>query len=380
MTTTVEIHDRIEPLVVEWERLARQVNASPCLWPGWVEAWWYAFGAGQLQILTVCQSGRVTGILPLRRLHGALSSTTNAHTPLFGFLVANKTAAEALVQALFSQNARRIELSLLSPDDTGVALARAAADAERYRVFTESIQGMPYVALDGVTWDAFEMGLGKNLRGDVRRRRRRLEEEGHLTLDVFDGRAGLNELLEEGFRVESSGWKGAEGTSINADPATRCFYTRVARWAAGRGWLRLAYLRLDGRALAFDYCLEFDRTHYMLKTGYDPAYERFSPGKVLRHLMLARAFSEELAYYELLGGFDPWKQKWTNAGRELQSLQMFAPTALGFLDRTAYVGAHSASKHVKNLARSRVFPERGYSLLKQGRSAWLRALGRKRRR
>ena len=113
MTTTVEIYRRIEPLVGEWERLARRVNASPFLWPGWMTAWWHAFGAGRLLILTVYQNGRLAGVLPLRRLRGALKSTTNAHTPLFGFLAANEATAGKLAQALFSQNGSRIDLSLL---------------------------------------------------------------------------------------------------------------------------------------------------------------------------------------------------------------------------------------------------------------------------
>lgn len=364
----VEIHQHIEPLLGEWEGLARRSNASPFLWPGWMKAWWHAFGAGRLQILTVYQNGHLAGVLPLRRLRGALRSTTNAHTPLFGFLAANEAAASKLAQALFSQNASRIDLSHLLAEDIGLFLTRAAGDARRYRVFTESIPALPYVAIDGTSWDAYEKGLHKNHRGDSRRQRRRLEEKGHLTLDVRDGTEGLNGLLEEGFRVESSGWKGAEGTSIKAHPATRRFYTEVARWASERDWLRLAFLRLDGRALAFDYCLELDRTHYLLKTGYDPAYERFSPGKVLRYLMLVRAFSEGLAAYELLGVVDPWKQKWASACRELQSLHMFAPTGLGFLNRPAYVGTHSASEHARRLARSPIVPERGYLLLKRVRS------------
>jgi CelD/BcsL family acetyltransferase involved in cellulose biosynthesis len=368
VATTVEIHERIEPLVGEWECLARRVNASPFMWPGWIEAWWHAFGEGRLQILTVYQDGRLVGVLPLRRLRGALSSTTNGHTPLFGFLAANEAAAGKLAQALFSQNARSIDLSFLRATDTGLSLTRAAGDAERYRVFTESIRALPYVPIDGTSWDAYEKELSKSHLKDIRRQRRRLEGEGHVTLDVRDGTEGLDELLEEGFGVEGSGWKDAEGTSIKAHPATRRFYTEVARWASRRGWLRLGFLRLDGRALAFDYCLELDRIHYALKGGYDPAYGRFSPGKVLQYLMLARAFSEGLAAYELLGVIVPWKQKWTSACRELQSLHMFAPTALGFLDRTAYVGTHSASKHARSLARSPIFPERGYRLLQRMRS------------
>ncbi len=70
VASTVEIHQRIEPLVGEWERLARRGIASPFLWPGWMEAWWHAFGAGRLQILTVYQDrhqsvSAAVAILPL---------------------------------------------------------------------------------------------------------------------------------------------------------------------------------------------------------------------------------------------------------------------------------------------------------------------------
>jgi hypothetical protein len=123
--------------------------------------------------------------------------------------------------------------------------------------------------------------------------------------------------------VEGSGGKGAEGTSINSSPAKRRFYTEVARWAAERGWLRLYFLRLNGRTLAFDYCLEYDGIHYGLATGYDPAYGKFSPGMILRQLMIARAFSEGISICDF-GMFEAWKREWADAYYELRALHMFA--------------------------------------------------------
>jgi hypothetical protein len=82
-----------------------------------------------------------------------LSSITNAHTPQFGILAADEVAAEKLAQAAFSQDARHINLSFLLADDTGLSLTRATADAQRYRVFTESIEGLPYVGIDGTSWE-----------------------------------------------------------------------------------------------------------------------------------------------------------------------------------------------------------------------------------
>jgi CelD/BcsL family acetyltransferase involved in cellulose biosynthesis len=318
--SVVEIYDRIEPLRAEWERLAQQTESTPFLWPGWISAWWNAFGEGELRILAAYQDGRLAGVLPLQRSGGVLCSTENEEAPLYGFLAANEMAVKQLSHALFSQGAYRIDLSRLEPSEAVVSLIRATAAAAAHEVLTRSTQKVPYVAIGETTWDAFESGLPRKLRSGLRRRRRRLEEEGRLTLEVFDGRERLDELLEEGFRVEGSGWKGA--TSINSDPAKRRFYTEVARWAAEHSWLRLYFLRLDGRTLAFDYCLECNKTLYGLTTGYDPAYSRFSPGKVLRYLMLARAFSEEISTCDF-GMFEPWKREWTNAYYELRSLHMF---------------------------------------------------------
>jgi CelD/BcsL family acetyltransferase involved in cellulose biosynthesis len=318
----------------------------------------------------VYENGQLAGVLPLRRFRGALSSTTNSDTPQFGFLSANEAVMAQLSLALFSQKARRIDLSFLSPADSGVSLTRATADATHYRLHADSVQAAPHIATDG-DWDEYQSGLDKSFKGfrhQVRRRRRRLEEEGQVALEVYDGTERLDALLEEGFGVEESSWKGTYGTSINSHLATKRFYTEVAHWAAERGWLRLAFLRLDGRPLAFEYCLEYDRTHYSLKIGYDPAYGKFGPGNMLKYLMIARAFSEEeIDAYDFsgVGSYYAWKREWTTTQQEALFLHMFAPTALGFVDQAIFLSSRSAFEGAKRLARSSVVGERGHRLLKR---------------
>jgi CelD/BcsL family acetyltransferase involved in cellulose biosynthesis len=108
-------------------------------------------------------------------------------------------------------------------------------------------------------------------------------------------------------------------------------------------------LRLDGRAIAFEYCLEHNRTHYLLKTGYDPAYRRFVPGMIIRHSMLNRAFSDQIPTYDFLGADFGGKREWTGTVRGRLFLRVFAPTALGFLDRAAFVYGRPAAKRMKSL-------------------------------
>jgi CelD/BcsL family acetyltransferase involved in cellulose biosynthesis len=154
-------------------------------------------------------------------------------------------------------------------------------------------------------------------------------------------------LLEDGFRVEASGWKAAQGSAIVSRPESRRFFTDIARWASSRGWLRLAFLRLDGRALAFQFGLEEGGAYYFLKGGYDSEFHRYAPGKLLVQEMLERAFSSGLERFEFLGQPEPWKLEWTNDTRVLVIVDAFAPSLEG---RAAWA-VHSVHHSLRGVAR-----------------------------
>jgi CelD/BcsL family acetyltransferase involved in cellulose biosynthesis len=185
---------------------------------------------------------------------------------------------------------------------------------------------------------------------------RRLQELGEITLDVCDGSERLEDLLTEGFRIEASGWKGSSRSAIASHAQTETFYRSVARWAEARGWLRLAFLRLDGIPLAFHYCLEQAGTHYFIKGGHDSGYSKFSPGKVLTHSMLSRAFSLGLSSYEFLGADDPWKLRWTSSSRNRLIFHAFRPAPDGLAEWIVFnYGRRSAIKvaHLEPIAHLR---------------------------
>jgi CelD/BcsL family acetyltransferase involved in cellulose biosynthesis len=179
-------------------------------------------------------------------------------------------------------------------------------------------------------------GLDRKFRKEIGRLWRRLEERGDVHVAYEDGSERLDELLADGFRLEGSGWKEEAGTAIRSDPGVERFYGEVARWAAERGWLRLAFLRLDGRALAFDMCLEYGGAFYVLKGGFDVAERKFGPGTLLTHHGIERAFERGLASYELLGQADDYKRSWTGLTRERLRFQAFPRSAAGVAEYVAW--------------------------------------------
>jgi len=330
-----EICRDFDALTPEWDDLADRTRASPYLRPGWIRAWGAAFASAPLDIVTVRRDGRLVGVVPAECHVGVVRSPTNWHTPVFDLLAEDEGAALELARALFALRPAEVKIAFLEAGGPGIVGLHLAADEAHFRPLTRVYARSPYLDIHG-EWAAYERQLSKNLRADVARRRRRLAEAGKLEVEVADGTEDLETLLDEGFSVEGSGWKGRQGTAIASQASTKSFYTEVARWAADRGSLRLAFLRQNRQPIAFLYDLEEQGSHYYIKGGYDPAYARFSPAKLLLYCMVERAFLLGLERFEFLGGEDEYKLQFANSSRTLLLFQAFRRTLSGVLRYSAY--------------------------------------------
>jgi CelD/BcsL family acetyltransferase involved in cellulose biosynthesis len=325
----IGVHESLEGIQPEWDLLAKRTGAPPFLRPGWIEAWWRAFGAGRLLALTASEDGAITGVLPIVRRRGRVGSPTNWHTPIFGGVYANAETAGEIAEGVAGLTAAHVRLRFLDSRDPLVGAIRTTAQRSNLPVLQRTIQSSPYVPIEG-TWEEFRARLSKNRLRSTARRERRLAELGEVRLVVEDGSERLDELLEEGFALEATGWKAAGGTAILSDPRTRAFYHEVCRWAAAAGLLRLVFLRLDGRAIAFNLCLEDSLAHYALKPGHSPEMARYGPGALLIYRMIERSFSLGLESHELLGASDEFKRSF--AGDHLHTqveLQVFSKALRG---------------------------------------------------
>ncbi|HEX5224268.1 MAG TPA: GNAT family N-acetyltransferase [Solirubrobacteraceae bacterium] len=341
-------------MVDAWEALADQLRASPFTRAGWMLAWARAFAPGRLRVLVASQDDELVGVLPFTARRGVLSSPTNWHTPVFGFLAADGDVRDALATSLVSRARGRVDVSFLDRADPQLDACVGAARRAGRLVVVRTVLRSPCVSLAG-SWEDYRGSLARKARRDIERRMRRLSDEGAVTLDLRDrvDEPELARLLEDGFRLEGSGWKQAHGTAIASQPQTQLFYTEVARWAAAHGLLQLAFLRLDGRPIAFDLCLCAGSVTYVLKGGFDPALRRFAPGLALTYESLRRAFEAGQTSYELLGDEDPYKLTWTRNVRERVRFQAFSRSPRGRAGHLAWthgrVGVRRALAIAKRL-------------------------------
>lgn len=348
----LEVRDRFDSVAEEWDELARKTGAPPFARPGWLEAWWTAFGQGELHILILRGRAGLRGVLPLALRNGALSALANSHSPSFDLVVADPGARRALLEGALDLAGKRVELREIDGDG---ATAAALVDVARTRGVpfrVRELRRAPTVRL-GAGDEDYPASLAGKRRRDLNRRRRRLDDAGTVEVSWHDGEErGLDALLAEGFALEGSGWKEEAGTAIASAPTTRRFYDAIARWAADQDLLRLGFLRLDGRPLAFQLTLWDDTSCYLLKTGFDRQYRREAPGILLLAELVTRASSSKLDAVELLGDSEPHKLVFAQDHRTMVRAQAFVPTLSGQLDRLRKSYARPLAKRGAAVVRS----------------------------
>lgn len=122
----------------------------------------------------------------------------------------------------------------------------------------------------------------RKLIQNMRRYLRRLQDEGApVRLDVVSDGQAMPAAVARYAGLESSGWKGRQGTAVGVDNAQGRFYGDVMQQFAERGQAVVYELWLGEHLLAARMVLLRNGMAVMLKTAYDEASERFAPGRVL---------------------------------------------------------------------------------------------------
>lgn len=336
---TVEVVSSIDAfleLETVWDALVEEAGIDhPFLSHEWVRTWWRAFGAGkELCILIVKFDRQIVAIAPLMsgfaRIYGLklrkLEFIANVHTPrcdlivgrhateayraVWNWLVAHKKQWDVLqLNCLPSESKTLKQLPQLAPTDQFLAATWHGEDCP-YVEFTEG-------------WTAYLSRLSSHHRAQMRNHLNRLSRLGTVRLEVVDARGDVEAALADGLQIEAAAWKAKAGTAILCRPDLTRFYSEIAREAARLGILRLLFLSVGGKRIAFAYGLCYKNKLYVLKTGYEPEYAAYSPYNLLCYLLFQDACERGLAEYEFLGASNPWKLHWTRQTKSHDWLYIF---------------------------------------------------------
>ncbi len=240
--------------------------------------------------------GRLVGVLPLivsRRMKAAVAWL---HTPMDGHIIAvspllypgeEPDILRALLNAAWTSypNAVWIEMRDVAANTSLLACAQ-----EYWHLQISSRSGR-YLRVDG-DQDHYQASLSRNFRSNQRKAANKLRRLTGVEVAFMTGPDVSSAQLAEFIPVEAAGWKGRDGTAIQKASELIAFYTTLTTRLAGAGWLEWHFLRAEGRVIAANLAIRFNRSVIVWKLGYDEDYRQCSPGGMLFQSLLDRAFAD----------------------------------------------------------------------------------------
>ena len=310
---------KLEP---EWNRLVEEAGIDfPFVRHEWIRADWDCFHHGAtLYVIVVHDRGRPLAIaplmlervrtygLPVQRLRGLLTCTPSGSISFF------RSGPQECCEAIWTHltdHAHQWDVLEL-PHLPARSLTLDMFPPVTARTRCASLGGHRPSLLCG---GAGDMGRllqrpQKTHRHDMRKRVANLEQKEPLELEVILSDRCMDRDFEDALRLESSAWKGAEGTAIESRKDSISFYRDVIQIAVRNAWLRLYFLKVGGVRIAVRIALLFQNKLYMLKAGYDPQYASYAPGHVLSMKILEEAWRLRFDEVDFLGDAERWKLDW----------------------------------------------------------------------
>lgn len=314
-----------------WEEALAHSSADTLfLTPLWQQTWWKHFGEGKhLLLLSFWAGQRLLGVAPLCQEGDTLAFL--GETDLFDyhdFIVPQGEEGAfypALVDALESLPWRRVLLLSLREDSPTLEYLPAQARQLGWACQIEEEDVAPGLPLPA-RWEDYLQGLDRHDRHEIRRKLRRLAQDGppYPHYYTIDNPSALWGFLGEFFSLMR---QSMEEKSRFLTPQREAFFREAAIALAERDILRLCFLEYAGKRVAAALCFDYRGQRLLYNSGFDPAYGHLSAGLVLKALTIKDAIERSLAYYDFLRGGEDYKFRLGGRSRRLLRLTLFRPTS-----------------------------------------------------
>uniref|UniRef100_C6DZW3 Putative cellulose biosynthesis (CelD) protein n=1 Tax=Geobacter sp. (strain M21) TaxID=443144 RepID=C6DZW3_GEOSM len=368
-TEIVQDPKRLAALKPEWDALFATMDADRSVFMShlWYDCWWRHFGKkAELFLLVLRRRGETVGIAPLMRrrltLHGlpvrGLVFVANGNSLHNDLLVRGEDRDEVLEElARFLCEERvgwqYIELHhfpAVSPNCAGFAAALARRNVP-VRLF--SSYDSPFLEVRG-GWQQFISSRSQRVRKTLRNIANTMERSGVVEVSEVTDWDGYMSVREDVLRIARNSWTHRVGDSL-AHPLNGPFFEELAYGAAKAGWLSLWLLRLDGKAVAFEYHLRGCGKEHALRGSYDEEFHRLSPGAFLETEILKRIFSEPhvVERYDFGGSFDDYKKRWSDSSLDHATICAFNKGAYCRLAAFHELAIVDTARRLRNLWRKR---------------------------
>jgi len=334
---------RLEALEEQWHALARDIP-----WPmaqfEWIISAAKTYRDDKFCVVIVQEAGVLQAVAPLVLRRYGLTHRLEC----LDYMLAEP-------QRLIARDERHLQLlfKALRALRYPFILQGVTAECQDDQCFrTTSGSGLRMVAASG-SKDSFvpfddpggnlEDRMSASRRCTLRRKRKAAEKHGSVRFNILRPRSDeLPALLDEFFRVESSGWKGRAATGLQYDIQRASFFRMYCDRMAREGALRLGFMKIGDTTAAVRIDVVWGNKSWELKIGYDEGFSNCSPGLLLSHEALKHGQAEGLLGHHFLGEAEAWHETWAAKTMNRVTLRYYPTTLPGVVTLLQDVSSHVA--------------------------------------
>ena len=301
----------LQDLATIWHSPGSQLQwRCPFGLPPWLNVWWEVFAGDAESLPVVVREGEgIIGVAPLMVCGKTVRFIGSPDVcDYFDCIVApGKEAAffSSLVAHISELGFHELDLGPLRPDAAVLKLCSESRSSDRPEWSIQEASSLAELDLPP-TWDRFLDNLDGKQRHEVRRKLRRLHEEGGVHFRKVDSRAELPGAVELFLKLFTMN---REDKAAFMTGRVASFFRALSTALAEEGMLKLFFLDVKGQPAASVFCFDHLGTRYLYNNGYDSSYRNLSVGLLCKVLSLRSAIDEGLHTYNFLKGSEAYKYR-----------------------------------------------------------------------
>ena len=332
-------------LQTTWNNVLKQSDAdNPFLTWEWLYSWWKFYGdKSELMILVAREDDKTVALAPLIsrvRPFGFLKIKEILFLGSFGvgsdyldFIIARgreSSSVDQIFHYLTRKDHKWDAINLTNIPETSKSIAhvtKACNELGYFNIENASVV-CPSIQLPS-TWEEYVSTLSKSMRSNIRRKHNKLSRSAKIEYEVIRERGDLDAAVNSMIRLNKLRMeaKNLQGAFKNGKFTE--FHQDVLPIFFQNDFLHLSFLKANNTRIAALYNFVYNDTCFYYQSGFNPVWEKFSPGTVLFSLSIQDAIENGALEYDFLQGDEPYKFGWTNTKRHCVSILIFNKTLMG---------------------------------------------------
>jgi CelD/BcsL family acetyltransferase involved in cellulose biosynthesis len=310
----------------EWDELVRDSHAAAFLGHSWYLAWADVYPPKEIAVVTARDGGRLVGVLPLARIQTGWKGlffklvvpfALGDYQPFIVDTACAATVLPTMLDAAIQHYGRRgvYWWPHIPATDPSIEILRSYLDA-RHMPHVEEREVAPRLRIGGADFAAVEKGWASSHRIDVRRQRKRLAEQGPVSLWQPATLSEAEAVLDEFFQIHDRKWLAQGSPGAFQDPLRRAHYRAILRRLWGHA-CHFSTIRCGSTNVSYHFGFLSGGWLLWYRPTYRPEFSRFSPSKIHVAMLIEEGCRAGWRGFDFLLGEEPYKLQWSNEQLEV---------------------------------------------------------------